>query len=375
MASTSGTQVQISPTIDRKSSRRLFVGGLAPYARKRHLTKLIKIYEAESIILPEASSRMQKYPYVTFQTPELATVAMEKLKGLKLHKKKLHITYADQWQEIRTLKAKPKHQDRSIEEDPLPGFKPKEALLLLVEIISTIARYLQYKDRARLELVSRQWNAGSKASHKDTGILNPNRWEWTNGWNQTFNDQGLFWLVKRCRNYIEEADLRGIQNLKSTAVTILAKNCPNSKRINSRSLMIREGATRSISEYLTKLETLELGQIIGPIDMDIEKILANNTRLKRLALHNNETTGRGLVDRTSLEDIEIQNCDAIKTEELTRAIQNQRRLKRLEIKHCKQLTRLKLLDVLIANINVKTTLKELICVEMVLTAKPVKKTE
>ncbi|XP_046612116.1 uncharacterized protein LOC124301287 [Neodiprion virginianus] len=246
-----------------------------------------------------------------------------------------------------------------MEEDPLPGFVPKEAKQLPIECICEVARYLPYKERARMERVCKQWRIGSRSSHTYTKTVTPTSWEWKDGWNQIFNSDGLVWIIKRGGEYSTSLDLEGITEIKSIAITMAAKECRKLEVLKLTTVSIRGGALRSVSDHLFGLRELEIEQCVGPIDWEIENIFLRNLNLQKLILKDNEITGKGLGHKTSIKELHIKDCDMAKAEGIAKYIQLQDHLEILVIINCLQLRRAQLLTALTENSHTKDTLRSL----------------
>ncbi|XP_046415917.1 uncharacterized protein LOC124177528 [Neodiprion fabricii] len=246
-----------------------------------------------------------------------------------------------------------------MEEDPLPGFVPKQAKQLPIDCICEVARYLPYKERARMERVCKRWRIGSRSSHTYTRTITPTSWEWKDGWHQIFNSDGLVWIIKRGGEYLTSLDLEGVTEIKSTAITMAAKECRRLEVLKLTTVNIRGGALRSVSDHLFGLRELEIGQCVGPIDWEIEKIILKNLNLRKLILQNNEITGKGLGHKTSIKELHIKDCDMARAEGIGKYIQLQEHLETLVIVNCLQLRRAELLTALVENSHTQDTLRSL----------------
>ncbi|XP_068990462.1 uncharacterized protein [Neodiprion pinetum] len=343
---------------DQTPSKRLFIIGLATYTKRRDLAKIFENYQPRSIIIRKGRG-YQNTAFVDFRTSEEAVEAMKGVGAVTLKKRKLTIKFSDPWEELRTLPSCKRRRPLSMVEDPLPGFVPKEAKQLSIKCICEIARYLPYKERARMERVCKQWRIGSRNSHTYTKTVTPTSWEWKDGWNHISNSDGLVWIIKRGGEYLTSLDLEGITEIKSTAITMAAKEGRKLEILKLTTVSIRGGALRSVSDHLYGLRELEIGKCVGPIDWEIENIILKNVNLKKLILQNNEITGKGLGHKTSIKELHMKDCDMAKAEGIAKYIQLQDHLEILVIINCLQLRRAELFMALTENSQTKDTLRSL----------------
>jgi hypothetical protein len=335
-------------------SRRLFLPGLAKHTKKRDINRRFQQHDVKGVVVLQRPTG--NVAFLTFETPEAASKAMKEAEGMVIHKRTLRILRADAWHELKVL---PKVSEPPLPPNPFPGYVFKEDPRLPVECITMIARYLPFKERARMERVSRDWRQGSLNSHQGQTRLSTASWVWKDTWISKLTLEGFFWAIQRCSNYITHLDLQNASPLQTQAITIAAKACMKLTHLNIASLTIREPALREIGEHQTNLIHLRIGKCIGPVDPDLTTVLRKNPNLQNLYLEDNTIRGKSLTHALKLTELEVVRCEDLGSEGLATCIRLQSNLRGLGIVNCTNLRHEEVLQAIIDNTSLRDTLTTL----------------
>ncbi|XP_076686110.1 uncharacterized protein LOC143378246, partial [Andrena cerasifolii] len=336
--------------------RRLFVSRLAPYTKKEKLMEIFHPYGVEHVVVLRKTSGNNAF--VTFKSIDGAKKALAAADvGIICHKRKLRVLMADSWHSTKLIPPRP-------DVNPFPGFDLRERIPLPIECISKIANYLPFADRSRLEMVSRRWRLGSLASYHGLRHIDLNDWCWPNGWEGTIvSTKSFYWFLKRAGSQlksirIDEEPLA--KCLRPQVISIAIRSCPELQAIDLTAVTIRPSTLRDLESGAPRLTCLKLGKCEGPVDPELFKVLALAGILKSFCLTNTDITGKSLpAINKNLETFSLHRCEQLKPSNLATTLQGLRNLNYLKISICKNLIDHSILQALINNSDLQTTLTTL----------------
>ncbi|XP_076660679.1 putative RNA-binding protein EEED8.10 [Halictus rubicundus] len=331
--------------------RRLLILRLANYTKKEDLMKVFRPHGAEHAVVLRKPTGNQAF--LTFGNPEQA----KKLVGqdFVIHKRKLRIRPADPWHEAKLIAPRPSA-------DPFPGLDLTDKIPLPLDCIAKIASYLQFQDRAALELVSTRWREGTLASYSSIKRLDITDWRWPHGWHgKTVSMSALRWLLRRTAQHITVImvnDESISRLLQPQILAILVKECPNLLHLDFTALTVRPSAIRNLVEVASKLESITLGKSQPPVEPELAQVFERAKGLKSLELSGTVLGGKAFRHlNPGLSHFKLDRCIGITAEYLIDTIKTLQNLISLELTLLQTLTDDTILTTLCNNRGLQQSLK------------------
>ncbi|XP_046145344.1 uncharacterized protein LOC123989066 [Osmia bicornis bicornis] len=297
--------------------------------------------------------------FVTFPSCEEAMAAIRWAKDTcpTLHKRKLTVKEADPWHEANLLQPRPRP-------DPFPGWERPYSPPLPTEVVTRIARFLQFKDRARMECVCRGWRAGALASYSTIHDFDLQDWRWPEyQFGRRMTTDTFYWAIKRMGPYIDSLRLfdRAVTgNLSPQALAIAVRGCPFLTNVDLSGATIRPPAIRDLIPIAANLRRISLGPCHGRLDPELTGLLGAATQLLDFEAKATEFRGKSLLQVTpALRTLRLCQCPSVLPTPLAGALGRLSALAALELSHCDGLTSEEPLHQLVANQALHTTLEDL----------------
>ncbi|XP_053989934.1 uncharacterized protein LOC128882367 [Hylaeus volcanicus] len=352
MASTSRSQ--------EHQGRRIFVTRLSPHTKKQHLLKLFGPHGAQHVMIRQRSTGNQAY--VTFGSNQavIQVLALANQTPFVCKNRKLRLLPADSWNDTVAEPGPSRPRPIGEEPNPFPGLHwTSPAERLPEECLALIVSYLTFRDRARLEIVSQRWRLSSIASCRDIKCLSTGDWRWGE-WSPIITSEAFRWIILRAGPFCRSLTVRdedAAAELRSSVTAISTKHCKYLERLDITGVTIRPSVFRELSEGVSSLTALLVGQCHGPVDPGLGEVLEKNRNLRELSLEANGVTGKALLLTTGeLKNIRVTRCRKLMPSIFSDFMSKQRHLEHIEMSHCSTTVVTEALSAAVKNTSLHTTL-------------------